>query len=400
MTVTPWEVKNEGNGIDYTKLVEQFGCSLIDDSLIAKFETVIGQKVHYLIRRGLFFSHRDLEMILDCKAKNVPFYLYTGRGPSSESLHLGHLLPFFLVKWLQDVFDCPLVIQLTDDEKFLFKKDLTLQETVKMGVENVKDILSCGLNIHKTFIFSNMSYVKELYPTMLKIQKNVTFNQVKGIFGFNESSSIGTIAFPAIQAAPCFPCVFPKFLGDEKYTRNLRCLVPCAIDQDPYFRMTRDVAPKLGYSKPALLLGVFVPALQGSQSKMSSSTTSSAIFINDTPETVTKKIRKYAFSGGRQNIEDHRKYGANIEQDVSIQYLRFFLEDDEKLKQIETDYASGKLLTSEVKRALIDHLNGLLATLQKNRSEIDDEIINYVFNPDRNEVRTKIENQCKLFNIK
>ena len=30
-------------------------------------------------------------------------------------------------QWLQDVFDCPLVIQMTDDEKFLFK-DMTLQE--------------------------------------------------------------------------------------------------------------------------------------------------------------------------------------------------------------------------------------------------------------------------------
>ena len=25
-------------------------------------------------------------------------------------------------------------------------------------------------------------------------------------------------------------------------------LIPCAIDQDPYFRMTRDVAPRLGYA--------------------------------------------------------------------------------------------------------------------------------------------------------
>ena len=32
--------------------------------------------------------------------------------------------------------------------------------------------------------------------------------------------------------------------------------------QDPYFRMTRDVAPKLGYIKPALIESSFFPALQ------------------------------------------------------------------------------------------------------------------------------------------
>lgn len=55
--------------------------------------------------------------------KGEPFYIYTGRGPSSESLHLGHMVPFLFTKWLQEAFDVPLVIELTDDEKFLFKKD-------------------------------------------------------------------------------------------------------------------------------------------------------------------------------------------------------------------------------------------------------------------------------------
>lgn len=32
-------------------------------------------------------------------------------------MHLGHLIPFMFTKYLQDAFDCPLVIQMTDDEK-------------------------------------------------------------------------------------------------------------------------------------------------------------------------------------------------------------------------------------------------------------------------------------------
>jgi tryptophanyl-tRNA synthetase len=84
-------------------------------------------------------------------------------------------------------------------------------------------------------------------------------SQIRGIFGFTESDSIGKIAFPAVQAAPCFPSSFPHMFGTRT---DLRCLIPCAIDQDPYFRMTRDVAPKLRHHKPALIESRFFPALQ------------------------------------------------------------------------------------------------------------------------------------------
>ena len=84
-------------------------------------------------------------------------------------------------------------------------------------------------------------------------------NMVRSIFGLTESDNIGKIAFPAIQAAPSFPNSFPHIFGKRK---DLRCLIPCAIDQDPYFRMTRDVAPKLGHHKPALIMSKFFPALQ------------------------------------------------------------------------------------------------------------------------------------------
>ena len=38
--------------------------------------------------------------ILDAYEKKAPFFLYTGRGPSSESMHLGHLIPFLFTKWV------------------------------------------------------------------------------------------------------------------------------------------------------------------------------------------------------------------------------------------------------------------------------------------------------------
>lgn len=66
--------------------------------MIERFERVTGKPVHHFIRRGIFFSHRDLDIILTLKEAGKPFYMYTGRGPSSGSLHMGHLVPFFMTK--------------------------------------------------------------------------------------------------------------------------------------------------------------------------------------------------------------------------------------------------------------------------------------------------------------
>lgn len=101
---------------------------------------------------------------------------------------------------------------------------------------------------------------------------------MRGIFGFQHSDNIGKIAFPAVQAAPAFSSSFPHLFPTKQ---QIPCLIPCAVDQDPYFRMTRDVAPRLGYRKPALIHSKFFPPLQGAEGKMSASDPNSAIFLSD-----------------------------------------------------------------------------------------------------------------------
>ena len=175
----------------------------------------------------------------------------------------------------------------------------------------------------------DLDYIGHMYPTILQIQKRTTFNQARGIFGFTESASIGKVAFPAVQAAPSFSRAFPVPL---RGTPNMRCLIPCAIDQDPYFRMTRDIAPRMkskicpkGLHKPALIHSKFFPALQGRNSKMSSSAENTAVFVTDTPKKIKKKINKHAFSGGQETAELQREKGADLEVDTAYQWLTFFL---------------------------------------------------------------------------
>eukprot|EP00053_Salpingoeca_punica_P023413 m.9959 g.9959 ORF g.9959 m.9959 type:complete len:640 (-) comp5101_c0_seq1:188-2107(-) len=373
--ITPWEVDAE-DGVDYTKLIKDFGCDPITPQLLDRL-TKLNIKLHRFLRRGIFFSHRSLDVTLDGYEKGKPFYLYTGRGPSSDSMHLGHLIPFIFTKYLQEAFNVPLVIQMTDDEKYLVKENLTLDADPKTGVthmlyENAKDIIACGFDPKRTFIFSDLEYMGgEFYKNVVKVQKRITVNQATHCFGIEGGDNIGKMSFVAVQAAPSFPSSFPHLLkGDEI------CLVPCAIDQDPYFRLTRDVAPRIGYEKPSLIHSKFFPAMTGSQTKMSSSTNSpTTIFLTDTPEMIADKVKKYAFSGAPSTLEEHRLKGANTDVDVAYQYLTFFLEDDEELERIRSEYSTGKMTTAQVKQKLIAVLQEVVLHHQKERAKITDETV-------------------------
>lgn len=69
--INPWSVSGEVGddgkvkAIDYTKLIDEFGTNKIDAALLERWERVTGHKPHRFMRRGIFFSHRDLNMILD-----------------------------------------------------------------------------------------------------------------------------------------------------------------------------------------------------------------------------------------------------------------------------------------------------------------------------------------------
>ena len=358
-TVNPYEVKGE---IDYDKLIKEFGVEKIDDKLLSRIKKHTGD-LHVFLRRKLFFAHRDMNWLLDEYERGNKFYLYTGRGPS-EGMHLGHLIPFMFTKWLQDKFDVPLYIQLTDDEKFLVKDKLTLKDTHRMAYENALDVVAVGFKPGKTFIFSDLDYSKTLYNNALLVAKKLNLSTAKAVFGITNEDNVGKIFFASMQSVPAF-------LPSIEAGRNIPCLIPHGIDQDPYFRVTRDILPKLGFYKPASIQSQFLPPLTGVEGKMSASQHESAIYLTDDEKIVANKIRKYAFSGGQPTIQEHREKGGNPDIDVSFIWLKMiFEESDEKLKKIHDDYKSGKMLTSELKEILIEKINKFLIEHRKNREKV------------------------------
>lgn len=356
--VTPYDVKGT---VDYDKLIREFGVSKIDTGVMKRIEKVAGEP-HFMLRRGIFFAHRDLNWLLDEYEKGNTFFLYTGRAPSGP-IHLGHVMPWLFTKWLQDTFDVELWFQFPDEEKFLMKQDTSFEDTQKYLEENMLDVIALGFDPKKTHFIIDTRHAGLMYPEAIKVAKKITFSMIKSAFGMNESSNIGSIFYTSMQTVPAF---LPSVIAGKK----IPCLIPHGVDQDPHFRLTRDILPKLGQHKPASIQCSFLPPLQGVDGKMSSSEENTAIYMTDSPAQVKKKINKYAFSGGRDTLEEHRAKGGNPDVDIAFQYLRYlFISDDSELARIEKEYRSGKLLSGEMKKIAIEKISAFLTEHQAKREK-------------------------------
>ncbi|MFQ5999509.1 MAG: tryptophan--tRNA ligase [Candidatus Bathyarchaeia archaeon] len=366
MVVTPWEVSGK---IDYDKLIRQFGTHPLTDELLERLRKHMGE-LHLQLRRKLFFSHRDLDWILDQYEAGQKFVLYTGRGPSGPA-HLGHLVPWIFTKHLQDVFDAKLYFQITDDEKFLVQPGLTVEKSLDFMYENALDVIAVGFDPKKTVIISDFKNISALYDIAIRVAKHVTFSTVRAVFGFEDSSNIGIIFFPAIQAAPAF-------LGSVLAGKNVPCLIPAAIDQDPYWRVTRDIASKLGYYKPAQIHCRFLPGL-GKGGKMSASLPETCIFTVDPPEVAEKKIWN-AFTGGRPTEMEQRKYGGDPSI-CTIYYYFYYLfeENDKKMEKLENECRSGKIICGECKAILAERVKKFLREHQRKREKARDVVDDFFF---------------------
>jgi len=359
MVVTPWRVSGD---VDYNRLIDQFGTSPLTQSLVDRLGRHAG-RLHLQLRRGICFSHRDLDWWLDTYEKGQPVGLYTGRGPSGP-VHLGHLLPWFFTKYLQDAFDAELYFQMTDDEKFLIHPELSLDDTIGYTYENALDLIATGLDPEKTHIISDVNNISHLYRLALRVAKHVTFSTIKAIFGLRDSDNIGIIWFPAIQATPCF-------IQSIREGRNVAVLIPAAIDQDPYWRMTRDIAERLRFYKPAQMHAKFLPGL-GRGGKMSASQPETAIFTIDPPELAEKKILD-AYTGGGPTVKEHREKGGNPAIcNIYAYYYFLFEEDDAKLQELENECRSGSLICGDCKTRLAKVIKQFLVDFQQKREKAKD----------------------------
>ncbi len=374
MIVTPWEVRGK---IDYDRLIKQFGTQRITPELKARINKITKDR-HIMLDRDYFFSHRDLDWILDEYEKKNKFILYTGRGPSGHT-HIGHLPTWMFTKWMQDKFDTRLYFQMTNDEKYFFDTHLSLDDVKRFTYENTLDLLALGFEPENTYIIDDIEHIDLLYELAVQVARKVTFSTVKAVFGFNNSTNIGSNWHPAIQAVPAF-------LHSWIYGKKTPCIIPCAIDQDPFWRVTRDVAERLGYYKPASIQNKFVPGLKEG-GKMSASDPMSTVFTTDSPKMAKKKVMA-AFTGGRATVTEQRELGANPDIcSVFMYYKYIFMPDDKDLKDIEQKCRGGEILCGECKQILAPMMMEFLENHQAAREDVKDRVEEFSAARLRDEVR-------------
>ncbi|MEM2024762.1 MAG: tryptophan--tRNA ligase [Desulfurococcaceae archaeon] len=365
VSVTPWEAPAF---VDYEKLIKLFGVKPLTNKEIDLIKSHTRED-HVMLRRRVFYAHRDLDVFLEKYGEGHRCALYTGRGPSGFT-HIGHLLPWIFTKWLQDKFGFHLFFEMTDDEKFLHSEGKNLEEYNRYAYENTLDLAALGLDPSKTHIIIDTEDIRYLYPIAVNVAKKITFSTQKATFGFNDSTNVGMIFFPTLQIAV-------SFLPTELFGEPTEILIPAAIDQDPYWRLARDIAQSLGYPKPTQIHCKLLPGLDIG-GKMSSSKPESAVYTTDDLEVAYKKVLR-AYTGGQPTVELQKKLGGNPDMcPVYKMYEMMFEEDEGKLAGRYSACRSGAVICGECKRELAERVSNFLKEHQARRIKAVDLIEKYL----------------------
>jgi tryptophanyl-tRNA synthetase len=355
-SITPWEIV--GN-IDYNKLIKEFGLSELKE-----LPEIFNKELVY--RRKIIFAHRDIQKILEAVKNKKKFVMMTGLMPTGKC-HIGHLIiaqqMSFFQKLGAKIYIC------TADLEAYNARGQSLEESRKIAEDYLLNYVAMGLDLGKCDFYFQSERSKDAkksnayYRLQNLLARHATFSEFKAVYG---EITPGKMLASLLQASDMLHPQLPEFED------GCPVVVPVGIDQDPHLRLARDVLQRIKFPKftqLSSLYNLFMPGLNGG--KMSASDPTSYIAPTDPPEEVRRKINKYAFSGGKDTLEEHRKFGGNPDIDVCYQYLKMFFEpDDKKLQKIYNDYKSGKMTTGELKNYTIEKINDFLKEHQKMRMKM------------------------------
>jgi len=358
MIVTPWTVEGD---INYERLIKEFGIQPL-----RKLPDVFEKNVLY--RRRVVFAHRDFDKIIRAIDQKKKVVMMTGLMPSGK-FHLGHMLLAQQFVFYQKL-GVKLYIAVADLEAYNARQKTT-EELREIAIDQyLLNYIALGLKPENVDFYFQSERSKDakksnaFYSLAGKFARYATFNEFKGVYG---EITPGKMSSSLLQAADMYHPQLKEFEGPNTFT-----FIPVGIDQDPHIRLARGMANRMKdytFTSIASTYHTFLPALNG-KGKMSSSKESSFIAMTDDEKTVENKIKKYAFSGGRTTVKEHREKGGNPDKDVSFQYLKMFFEpNDKKLENIYNSYSSGEMLSGELKQILIEKINVFLKAHQKNREK-------------------------------
>lgn len=336
------------------KLVLQFGAKKISE--------IKNLPDFYTFNKKLVYSHRDFDKFLKALDKGEKCAIVSGVN-ASGSLHLGHKVIFDTNLFFQKKYNIPVFIPISDDESYVSGKVKNQKIALKNAMNLAKELLAYGFNPKKTFLIIDQIYTN-IYNLAFKLSVKLTLSQIKAVYGYDNETNPGLLFYPTVQSAHI---LLPQEVFGIKHV-----LVPIGPDEDNHLRVCRDIATKFNYNKPSVIHMKFMP---GIDNKKMSKSKGNGIYLNDTPKEIKKKVNK-SFSGGRDSLEEHRRLGGKPDIDISCIYLSNYFYNKTKSKELFDNYKSGKLLSGEVKKLLIDELIDFTQKFQKNKNNITKDTIN------------------------
>ncbi|MFC1769053.1 tryptophan--tRNA ligase [Nanoarchaeota archaeon] len=331
---------------DYEHIFKEFGLEKIPDEWRKKLD-------HHLFRRGLVVAHRDFGKVFQRIVGKKSFINMTGIATSGR-LHLGHkvdidLFLFFKKKGGKNYF------AVSDIDAYVSRPKIEqLSDAKKMAKDNVAHLLALGLD--KKDLYHQSKKKPRYYEFSFEISKKITENMYRAIYGHTD---LGKISAVLLQIADI---LHPQL---KEYEGVMPSVTGIGLEQDPHAKITRDVAKRLPYKieAPSFIYFKHQSGLKEGK-KMSSSEPDTAIFLDDKPEDIKRKISR-SFTGGKDTVDEQKKHGGNPEICKIFELYKFHHPDDDFVKKVHTQCLKGKLMCGEDKQQCIEFLTKMLKDHQK-----------------------------------
>jgi tryptophanyl-tRNA synthetase len=249
-----------------------------------------------------------------------------------NSLHIGHLLGLEFILELQKFTNNKIYFMISDDEKIY--RDKISEDEMKLNVDNtIKQLNKIGFNDSNTSININSHGLSaEQYKIVIKLMSLVTLNKLEHIFG--KKDNVGEYFYVFVQLMPCF-------IENDK-----QCVIIAGKDQDPFFRLGRDIAKRLGLPAPIVIYTKNVPGLDGSEKMSTSVISSKPIFVSDSEQIIKQKVNSIK-KVGAGSLDELFNFGSNLEIDIPFKIIELFDKNELNVNLLRKYYEKAQEICIE-----------------------------------------------------
>ena len=286
----------------------------------------------------------------------------SGMRPTGR-LHMGHLFGA-LDNWrnLQEEYDCFFFIA---DWHALTTDYADPSQIKTYTIEVVLDWLAAGLDPRKATFFvqsrlpehAELHLLFSMFTPLAWLERVPTYKEQREQITDKDLGTYGFLGYPLLQAADIL-------IYKAHY-------VPVGVDQVPHIELTREVARRFNFLyrpvlvEPEPLLTEF-PKIPGTDGRKMSKSYDNAIFLSDTPEEITAKIKPMITDPARKRRTDP----GNPEVCPVYDLHKVFTPKAERDSYVVPGCTTAGIGCLDCKQVLLKHALPMLAPISERRAEL------------------------------